>query len=70
MPEHLLHYGVQMASEAPALGDVLTLAEVERRQIERILRHSNGNKSHAAELLGIDRKTLWRKLQRYGISLN
>lgn len=69
-PEHLLHYGVQMASEAPALGDVLTLAEVERRQIERILRHSNGNKSHAAELLGIDRKTLWRKLQRYGISLN
>lgn len=68
-PEHLLHYGVARVPEAPALGGVLTLDEVERRQIEKVLRHSNGNKSHAAELLGIDRKTLWRKLQRYGISL-
>jgi DNA-binding NtrC family response regulator len=35
---------------------------VERRHIERVLEATGGNRSMAAKILGIDRKTLWRKL--------
>jgi DNA-binding NtrC family response regulator len=40
----------------------LTLAEVEAAHIRRVLEHCGGNKSRAAQLLGIDRKTLRKKL--------
>lgn len=43
------------------------MSEVERRYIRSVLQATNGNKSRAAEILGIDRRTLHRKLQRYGI---
>ncbi|GAB4166228.1 MAG: sigma 54-interacting transcriptional regulator [Geothermobacteraceae bacterium] len=42
---------------------LLPLAEVERRYIERVLDACDGNRSVAARILGIDRKTLYRKLQ-------
>ena len=65
LPEHLLHYRfVHPPSERPRPARVPTLAEAERAQIEMALRESNGNKRLAAEMLGIDRKTLWRKLRR------
>jgi DNA-binding NtrC family response regulator len=38
------------------------LEAVERRHIERVLEATGGNRSMAAKILGIDRKTLWRKL--------
>jgi DNA-binding NtrC family response regulator len=41
-----------------------TLAELERRYAELVLQETSGNKSRAAELLGIDRKTLSRLLER------
>lgn len=43
----------------------LTLGELEREYILEILRQSNNNKSRAAEILGLDRKTLYRKLDEY-----
>jgi two-component system response regulator AtoC len=43
-----------------------TLAELERRYIELILRETGGNKKRAAEILGIDRRTLYRTLEREG----
>ncbi|WP_170920418.1 sigma 54-interacting transcriptional regulator [Desulfacinum hydrothermale] len=46
----------------------LTLEEVERRHIERVLRSQGGNISRAAEILGIHRTTLHKKLHRYGIT--
>jgi DNA-binding NtrC family response regulator len=46
----------------------LSLAEVEREHILRILRTARGNKAAAARILGLDRKTLYRKLRAYGIS--
>ena len=46
----------------------LTLAELERRYILEILRDTGGNKSRAAEILGLDRKTLYRKLDEYRAS--
>jgi DNA-binding NtrC family response regulator len=39
-----------------------TLAEVERRYAAQVLAESGGNKTRAAEVLGIDRKTLYRIL--------
>ena len=38
--------------------------EIARREIERALLQSNGNRSAAAKLLGVDRTTLWRRMQR------
>jgi DNA-binding protein Fis len=40
------------------------LAEVEQRLLEATLRITNGNKTQAAKLLGIDPKTVYRKLER------
>lgn len=40
---------------------IVSLAVMEREAIERALSHTGGNSSAAARLLGIDRKTLWRK---------
>ena len=52
------------ASEPP--GELLPLAEVERRHVLAILEAVGGNKSEAARILGVDRKTLQARLQRYG----
>lgn len=44
-----------------------TLADVERRHIEKVLAAMNGHRTKAAKVLGIDRKTLYRKLVQYRI---
>lgn len=44
-----------------------TLADTEMEQIRRVLAATNGNKSRAAKILGIERKTLYRKLERMGL---
>ena len=41
--------------------------EMEKKQIIRALEQTNGNRSLAAELLGIGRTTLYNKMQEYGI---
>jgi two-component system response regulator HydG len=41
---------------------------VERRYIERVMAAVGGNRTKAARLLGLDRKTLYRKLKRYGMA--
>jgi DNA-binding NtrC family response regulator len=45
-----------------------TLADAEADQIRRVLSATNGNKSRAARVLGIERKTLYRKLERMGLA--
>lgn len=42
-----------------------SLEEVERRHITRVLAATSGNKTQAAKVLGLDRRTLYRKLERY-----
>ena len=44
-----------------------SLADVERLHIDRVMRMVSGNKSRAAELLGIGLTTLYRKLDEYGL---
>ena len=44
-----------------------SLDEVEKEHIERTLKHTGGNKSQAAGILGIERSTLDRKIKGYGL---
>ncbi len=45
--------------------ELVTLDELERRYVRRVLKMLGGNKSRAAQILGLDRRTLYRKLERY-----
>jgi DNA-binding NtrC family response regulator len=48
------------------LTELVPLEEVERRHILRVLEAVGGSRTLAARTLGLDRKTLYRKLERYG----
>jgi DNA-binding NtrC family response regulator len=48
-----------------ALARGLTLDELERQYIQQVLVAEGGNKTRAAQRLGLDRKTLYRKLEEY-----
>jgi two-component system response regulator HydG len=45
-----------------------TLEAIERAYIQWTLQNEGGNKSRAADMLGIDPSTLYRKLARYGVA--
>jgi two-component system response regulator HydG len=45
--------------------EVVTLVELERRYVERVLALFQGNKSRTAHALGIDRRTLYRKAEKW-----
>ena len=42
-------------------------AKAEKEHILKILESTKGNKTKAAEILGISRKTLWEKVKAYNI---
>ena len=48
--------------------ELVSMDEVERRYILRVLEAVGGNKSLATRILGFDRKTLYRRLERWGIN--
>jgi transcriptional regulator with PAS, ATPase and Fis domain len=55
---------------APADSEaLLTLDEVEKRHLARVLKETKGNKVKAAKILGIDRRTLYRMAERFGMDL-
>ncbi len=47
--------------------ELLTLEDVERQYVEHVLKAVNGNKSVAARILGLGRRTLYRKLENWGV---
>lgn len=51
-----------------AAGEIMTLEEVERRHIRRVLQHCEGNRTKAAGLLGISRRAIYDKIERLGLS--
>jgi two-component system response regulator AtoC len=68
LPEKIRGYtSTRMVVETNDPAELATMEEVERQYIEYVLRVTGGNKTHAAQLLGLDRKTLYRKLERYRI---
>ncbi len=58
------------AAARPAIGDDLTLEELEALHIAAVLRRVGGHRTHAARILGIERKSLYRKAERLGVSLD
>ncbi len=64
-PQHLPGRFREAERFLPAGGrDLPTLAEMEERYIQEVLKACRGNKTRAAEVLGINRASLWRKLKR------
>jgi two-component system response regulator HydG len=67
--EDLMYHGI--SAGATAMGSILlksqTLEGMEKEYIKAVLRAQNGNRTRAAEVLGIDRKTLWAKIKKYKI---
>jgi Fis family transcriptional regulator len=45
----------------------VVLSEIEPAILDVVMRHVDGNQTHAAELLGINRGTLRKKLRMYGL---
>jgi two-component system response regulator HydG len=69
LPEKVRSYQsshVVVASDDPS--ELLPMQEIERRYIQSVLKSVSGNKTQAAKLLGFDRRTLYRKLDRYALA--
>jgi DNA-binding NtrC family response regulator len=48
-------------------GQPMTLEELEQDYIAHVLRLTDGARTRTAEILGIDRASLWRKIKKYGL---
>jgi transcriptional regulator with PAS, ATPase and Fis domain len=66
LPAHLTGSKPQVAGLQDALLRRCSLADLEREYIALALEFTEGKKKEAAELLGVDRKTLYRKLEEFG----
>ena len=58
----------QQHNGAPPLESIDDLAAIQRSKVVEVLRREAGNKSKAARVLGIDRRKLYRLLERYSIA--
>jgi DNA-binding NtrC family response regulator len=70
MPEHLppaLRRDPPATARGLTTGEVPTLEEVEIETIRRALRQTEGNRTHAARVLGITRRGLINKIKRFGL---
>ncbi len=54
----------------PGVGDDVSLRDLEKRHIQAVLQRHGFNRTRAAEVLGIERKSLYRKAERLGIALD
>lgn len=68
LPEKIrAHRGRQIILNAEDPSGLLPLEQVEQHYILHVLESVNGNRTQAAQVLGLDRKTLYRKLKQYGV---
>jgi two-component system response regulator AtoC len=66
LPTELREPGEAPPASTPI--DRPTLAELKRRYVQRVYEENGRNVSRAAAVLGVDRRSLYRMLQRYGIA--
>jgi DNA-binding NtrC family response regulator len=70
LPAKLQTDEVRAASRSPLpalFEDLPSLDEIERRYLLHVLKMVGGNRTRAAEILGVDRRTLYRMAERFGI---
>src|SRR5262245_38691439 len=60
---------INAAAPQQPFSDLPTLDDLERRYLLHVLEAAHGNRTRAAEILGIDRRTLYRMAERFGIEL-
>jgi len=65
LPEKIRDYSPSDINAPHFPEELLPLIEIERRYISYVLSKVGNNKSKAAKILGLDRKTLYRKMERY-----
>ncbi len=65
LPENLMLYPTLQAEEMPA--EEFNLEALERKAVQRAIDHAKGNMNKAAELLGITRYALYRKIEKLGL---
>jgi len=68
LPDKVRTSRAQPQMSGTTLPELLTLEEVERRHVLRVLAACNHNRTDAAKRLDLDRKTLYRKLLRWGVN--
>lgn len=64
----LKNYLAQLEGEDPTNLYDLVLAEVEQPFLDMVMQYTRGNQTRAANMLGINRGTLRKKLKQYGMS--
>jgi DNA-binding NtrC family response regulator len=62
LPENV---AIALAGAPDTVGDPRHLSEVERRHVQAVLHEEKGNKVHAARVLGISRRSLYRLIEKY-----
>jgi len=68
LPERVADFrSTHVALVGTELTELVSMDELERRYILRVLEAAAGNKAVAARILGFDRRTLYRKLHRFGV---
>jgi DNA-binding NtrC family response regulator len=67
LPERIRSYKHTPLIVAADADDLVDLDEVQRRYVARVMEAVGGNKSNAARVLGLDRTTLYRMLDRFGL---
>ncbi|MBI5330438.1 MAG: sigma-54-dependent Fis family transcriptional regulator [Betaproteobacteria bacterium] len=66
LPESLQGLTLRVAAPGGG-GELLTLEKNEAAHIAQVLEHTGGNRNQTADILGIDRVSLWRRIKRYGL---
>jgi DNA-binding NtrC family response regulator len=67
LPPHIIQEVTPSIEIEPSPSGTLLLDEVEKEHILKVLDMTEGNRSEAAQILGIHRDTLLRKLKKYGV---
>jgi len=66
LPKHLAQIRKAEVVIGTDASELVSLEEMERRYVLHVLESMGGSRTAAAKILGLDRTTLWRRLERYG----
>lgn len=67
LPQDLCHYQREQVPQAPRTASLPPGSDHQRQELLEALERTGGNRAEAAQILGIDRSTLWRRMRRLGL---